>query len=57
MSKSKDDSNFFGALSPPPRLLMGRPDYVNPALQAMSTQLIGQYDPVMTNYMNETMSL
>ena len=59
MSKSKDNSNFFGVLSPPPRLLMGPgPINVDPrVLQAMSTQLIGQYDPVMTNYMNETMSL
>lgn len=26
-------------------------------LNAMSTQLVGQYDPVMTGYMNETMAL
>lgn len=46
-------------LTPPPRLLMG-PGPINcypRVLNAMSTQLIGQYDPVMTGYMNEVMSL
>ena len=46
-------------LSPPPRLLMG-PGPINcypRVLNAMSTQLVGQYDPVMTGYMNETMAL
>lgn len=46
-------------LSPPPRLLMG-PGPINcypRVLTAMSTQLVGQYDPVMTGYMNETMAL
>ncbi|GAB2682121.1 pyridoxal-phosphate-dependent aminotransferase family protein [Aliiglaciecola aliphaticivorans] len=46
-------------LSPPPRLLMG-PGPINcypRVLNAMSTQLVGQYDPVMTGYMNEVMSL
>lgn len=46
-------------LAPPPRLLMG-PGPINcypRVLNAMSTQLVGQYDPVMTGYMNETMSL
>lgn len=46
-------------LSPPPRLLMG-PGPINcypRVLNAMSTQLIGQYDPVMTGYMNEVMAL
>lgn len=46
-------------LSPPPRLLMG-PGPINcypRVLNAMSTQLIGQYDPVMTGYMNEVMEL
>ncbi len=46
-------------LSPPPRLLMG-PGPINcypRVLNAMSTQLIGQYDPVMTGYMNEVMTL
>lgn len=46
-------------LSPPPRLLMG-PGPINcypRVLTAMSTQLVGQYDPVMTGYMNQTMAL
>ncbi|AJQ93432.1 pyridoxal-phosphate-dependent aminotransferase family protein [Gynuella sunshinyii] len=46
-------------INPPPRLLMG-PGPINAdprVLQAMSNQLIGQYDPVMTGYMNETMAL
>lgn len=46
-------------LNPPPRLLMG-PGPINcypRVLSAMSTQLIGQYDPVMTGYMNEVMQL
>lgn len=46
-------------LNPPPRLLMG-PGPINcypRVLSAMSTQLVGQYDPVMTGYMNEVMSL
>lgn len=49
----------FERLSPPPRLLMG-PGPINAyprVLQAMSNQLIGQYDPVMTGYMNQTMEL
>lgn len=47
------------SLSPPPRLLMG-PGPINcypRVLNAMSTQLIGQYDPVMTGYMNDVMGL
>lgn len=43
----------------PPRLLMG-PGPINcypSVLQAMSTQLVGQYDPTMTGYMNEVMAL
>ncbi|TCS38963.1 pyridoxal-phosphate-dependent aminotransferase family protein [Reinekea marinisedimentorum] len=46
------------ALNPPPRLLMG-PGPINAdprVLRAMSAQLIGQYDPAMTGYMNETMA-
>lgn len=46
-------------LAPPPRLLMG-PGPINcypRVLNAMSTQLIGQYDPVMTQYMNDVMAL
>ncbi|MDG3085258.1 alanine--glyoxylate aminotransferase family protein [Vibrio hannami] len=50
---------LFERLSTPARILMGPgPITVYPrVLQAMSNQLIGQYDPVMTGYMNQTMSL
>jgi (S)-ureidoglycine-glyoxylate aminotransferase len=47
------------AINPPQRLLMG-PGPVNAdprVLRAMSAQLVGQYDPAMTAYMNETMEL
>lgn len=46
-------------LSMPPRLLMGPgPITVDPrVLQAMSTQLVGQYDPAMTSAMSEVMAL
>lgn len=46
-------------INPPSRLLMG-PGPVNAdprVLRAMASQLIGQYDPAMTDYMNETMAL
>jgi (S)-ureidoglycine-glyoxylate aminotransferase len=45
--------------SPPPRLLMGLgPITVDPRLlRAMSAQLVGQYDPAMTQCMNDTMAL
>ncbi|WP_027349272.1 pyridoxal-phosphate-dependent aminotransferase family protein [Halotalea alkalilenta] len=46
-------------IDPPHRLLMG-PGPINAdprVLRAMSAQLVGQYDPVMTAYMNETMAL
>lgn len=45
--------------SPPPRLLMGPgPITVDPrVLRAMSAQLVGQYDPAMTQCMNDTMAL
>lgn len=51
--------DLFERLSPPPRILMGPgPITVYPrVLQAMGNQLIGQYDPVMTGYMNQTMAL
>ncbi|GEB73027.1 (S)-ureidoglycine-glyoxylate aminotransferase [Pseudoalteromonas carrageenovora] len=45
-------------LNPPQRLLMG-PGPINAdprVLRAMSAQLIGQYDPVMTGFMNKTMA-
>jgi (S)-ureidoglycine---glyoxylate transaminase len=49
----------FPPLSMPPRLLMGPgPITVDPrVLQAMSTQLVGQFDPAMTTAMNEVMAL
>jgi (S)-ureidoglycine-glyoxylate aminotransferase len=46
-------------INPPVRLLMG-PGPINAdprVLRAMSAQLVGQYDPAMTAYMNETMEL
>ena len=46
-------------INPPARLLMG-PGPINAdprVLRAMSAQLVGQYDPAMTSYMNETMEL
>jgi (S)-ureidoglycine-glyoxylate aminotransferase len=46
-------------INPPPRLLMGPgPITADPrVLRAMSSQLIGQYDPFMTAAMTETMEL
>jgi (S)-ureidoglycine-glyoxylate aminotransferase len=49
----------FAQINPPARLLMG-PGPVNAdprVLRAMSSALVGQYDPAMTGYMNETMAL
>lgn len=48
-----------GQINPPTRLLMGPgPVTADPrVLRAMSAQLVGQYDPAMTAYMNETMAL
>ncbi|MDP6785851.1 MAG: alanine--glyoxylate aminotransferase family protein [Rhodospirillales bacterium] len=46
-------------LNPPPRLLLG-PGPINAdprVLRAMSMPLLGQFDPVFTDYMNETMVL
>jgi (S)-ureidoglycine---glyoxylate transaminase len=47
------------AVDPPPRLLMGPgPVTADPrVLRAMSTPLVGQFDPAMTAFMNETMAL
>ena len=52
-------SPLMRPFTPPARLLMGPgPITVDPrVLQAMSGQLIGQYDPAMTGCMNETMAL
>ena len=52
-------TNLFETLNPPQRLLMG-PGPINayPRVhQAISASLIGQYDPVMTGYMNQVQSL
>lgn len=48
-----------GQVHPPQRLLMGPgPSNADPrVLRAMSAGLVGQYDPAMTAYMNETMEL
>ncbi|WP_417760837.1 pyridoxal-phosphate-dependent aminotransferase family protein [Shewanella sp.] len=51
--------NTFESLNPPQRLLMG-PGPINayPRVhQALSAALIGQYDPVMTGYMNQVQAL
>jgi len=53
------DAFFAGEVDPPARLLMG-PGPVNAhprVLRAMSAQLLGQFDPEFTSYMNETMAL
>lgn len=52
-------AELFGEIDPPQRLLMG-PGPVNAhprVLRAMSADLLGQFDPEMTAYMNETMAL
>ncbi|GAB6070618.1 alanine--glyoxylate aminotransferase family protein [Thiomicrorhabdus hydrogeniphila] len=49
----------YDPINPPARLLMG-PGPINAdprVLRAMSAQLVGQYDPSMTEYMNETQVL
>ena len=53
------DITQFSQINPPQRLLMG-PGPINAdprVLRAMSSQLVGQYDPAMTHYMNEVMAL
>ncbi|GAN97208.1 serine--pyruvate aminotransferase [Komagataeibacter europaeus NBRC 3261] len=50
---------FFGQINPPARLLMG-PGPVNAhprVLRAMAADMLGQFDPEMTEYMNQTMDL
>jgi (S)-ureidoglycine-glyoxylate aminotransferase len=51
--------SFFGEIDPPHRLLMGPgPANVHPrVLRAMSAQVLGQFDPEFTTYMDETMVL
>ncbi len=51
--------DLFGEIDPPQRLLMG-PGPVNGhprVLRAMSADLLGQFDPEMTGYMNQVMAL
>lgn len=52
-------NDFFGQIDPPQRLLMGPgPVNVHPrVLRAMAADMLGQFDPEMTTYMNETMAL
>ncbi len=52
-------SETHASFTPPPRLLMG-PGPINcdpRVLRAMSYQLVGQFDPSMTQCMNDTMAL
>jgi (S)-ureidoglycine-glyoxylate aminotransferase len=51
--------DLFAEIDPPQRLLMGPgPINVHPrVLRAMSADLLGQFDPEMTGYMNEVMAL
>lgn len=54
-----DTPLLFDELDPAPRLLMG-PGPINAdprVLRAMSAQLLGQFDPQFTQYMNEVMAL
>jgi (S)-ureidoglycine-glyoxylate aminotransferase len=53
------DPRLFGEIDPPQRLLMG-PGPVNAhprVLRAMAADLLGQFDPEMTGYMNQVMEL
>jgi (S)-ureidoglycine-glyoxylate aminotransferase len=53
------DKEHYSQINPPYRLLMG-PGPINAdprVLRAMASQLLGQYDPAMTGYMNEVMAL
>lgn len=56
---NSDPDELFGELDHPARLLMGPgPINVHPrVLRAMSVQLLGQFDPEFTRYMNQTMAL
>ena len=53
------DPDYFGEIDPPQRLLMG-PGPVNAhprVLRAMSADMLGQFDPEMTGYMEQVMAL
>jgi (S)-ureidoglycine---glyoxylate transaminase len=59
LSPLANPASAFDDLNPTPRLLMG-PGPINAdprVLKAMSTQLLGQYDPQFRRMMRETMSL
>ncbi|CTP83911.1 Purine catabolism protein PucG [Xanthomonas translucens pv. poae] len=59
MSVDPLHADLFGDIDPPQRLLMG-PGPVNAhprVLRAMSADLLGQFDPEMTGYMNQVMAL
>ncbi len=51
--------DFFGELDPPQRLLMGPgPINLHPrVMRAMAVDMLGQFDPEMSAYMNEVMAL
>ena len=53
------DLDKYDQINPPARLLMGPgPINADPRVtRAMAAPLIGQFDPVMTDYMNQTMAL
>ncbi len=59
LAELDDESALLADLNPRPRLLMGPgPINVDPrVLQAMSTQLQGQFDPQFRGYMKQTMAL
>ncbi len=54
-----EEPTLFGDLEPEPRLLMGPgPVDVYPSvLRALSSPMLGQFDPQFTQYMNEVMAL
>lgn len=59
LSPLADPASAFVELNPAPRLLMG-PGPINAdprVLKAMSSQLLGQFDPQFRRYMRETMAL
>ena len=59
LSPLDDVSTALDDLNPPPRLLMG-PGPINAdprVLRAMSSQLLGQFDPHFRRMMRETMVL
>ncbi len=59
LSPLADPATAFAELNPAPRLLMG-PGPINAdprVLKAMSSQLLGQFDPQFRQFMRETMAL